>query len=150
MAQTKKKFPTYPKYKYLFPENPTEEDFRLAWKSIFDYYPEDCNVKYCDDYIGELYGRNLKNSGFWVRTPDGKLHMDGGFGEHTEEPVLEDNQNFYYSGIGCDWDEDMNGKRFYLIDKETNLPHDFLYVYSRGIINNYLNAQVNVLKKYIM
>jgi hypothetical protein len=135
----------YPKYKHLIPANPTEEEYRIAWKHIFGDYPENCEVTNVDGIL-EKCGKN--NVGYNVKTSYGMI-SHGGFSEHTEEPVLNDGQSYYYTGKGCTWDTDANDMRFYLINKDTKLPVHFHDVRAIETINNYLNAQLENAKKLI-
>lgn len=135
----------YLKYKHLIPTNPTEEEFRNAWKVVFGDYPENCEVKNLEGFLSKCSKDNI---GFSVMTPCGGM-SHGGFGEHTEEPVLHDGQSYYYPDCGCSWGIDANGIRFHLIDRHTKLPVEFRQVKAIETINNYFNTNMTLVNKFI-
>jgi hypothetical protein len=94
----------------LAPENPTEQQFCDAWKTIFDSPPSQCLI------VGAWH--DSRNDPLTVLTPSEKI-VRGGLGFHTEEPDLEPDQSFIYSGYGCPWSTDKNGDRFYLVDRQS-------------------------------
>lgn len=115
-------------WKSLIQENPNEQDFREAWKIIFEFYPEDCRLLsgFSDD----------RNTGFEVRTPKG-VYYHAGFGFHTDEPVLS-NKSVWFDGRGCNWGVDDNGDRFYYLNKQTKLPDDWKDAKSIEIIKRFI------------
>lgn len=100
-------FLDYPKWKHLIPESLTADQFNEAWVNYFGYRFDECAVE-----------RNP--GGLIIFTPN-EIIMSGGFVDHTETPLLAEDQTFYSYG-GCDWCVDQLGDRFYFINPETNLP----------------------------
>jgi len=100
-------------WKLLINTNPTREEFREAWKIIFEHYPEVCKII-------NFHGTGI-NIGFDVETPTAH-YSHGGFGYHTEVPILANPEDLYYCGCGCPWGIDTTGTRYYKIDEYTGLP----------------------------
>lgn len=131
----------YPKWKHLIPADPTQKEFNNAWQELFNCDYEDCTVDYGRQ---EIMGNKL-GSVLTITTPH-SLHFRGGFGEYTDDPVLRDNQWFYYIGAGCTWSVDAIGQRFRLIDSVTALPVDWQEVYNWEIIGRYKPFVVKLFK----
>lgn len=126
----------FPKWKHLVVGNPTIEDLKVSWKIVFKYYPHECRIE------GLTTGRN---TGFVIKTPTG-IHCHGGFGNHTEEPLLFE-ESIFYEGCGCTWGTDAMGERYYKIDKSTMLPKDWDEVQAIEVIRRFMTNKINSLPK---
>lgn len=124
VAASSKKEPL--KWKSLIDQNPSEDDFKESWKRIFEFYPKDCVLVEVESGF---------NCGFTVLTPTTKM-SHGGFGEHTETPVLTKESVWHNGGIS--WGVDDNGTRFYYINKRTLLPVRWEQVKAIEIIKRYI------------
>lgn len=129
----------YPKWKHLIPAVPTHDEFKKAWRELFKYDFDDCTVEYGKQ---ELMGNKL-GSGLIVYTPN-STHLIGGFYGYTDEPVLKEEQSFYYPGAGVTWGVDAIGQYFKLIDLSTGLPSHWDEVYSHEIIKRYKPFMINL------
>lgn len=122
----------YPKWKHLVPAEPTDTEFKKAWWELFSHDYKDCTVEYGKQ---ELMGNKL-GTGLIVNTP-GALHLIGGFQEYTDEPILSEDQIFYYPGAGVTWGRDLIGQYFRLIDPKTGLPCYWQEAYSWEVVKRY-------------
>ncbi len=97
------------------------------------YYPEQCTITWthCD----------TRNQWFTIQLPNGITLNHGWFGEHTETP--DTNKSFFFSGYWPSWEVDNNEHRFYLIDKETGLPHNWENVKAVQTLKNYISNVVH-------
>lgn len=111
-------------------ENPDRQDFDVAWATVFGFKPADCVLL----SKGHLFGPS--NTGFAVETPNETI-FNGGFGEFTDTPRLKPGQDIYYSGCGCTWDTDEDGKRFYLVSKQTGKPLEYEEALATETIRRY-------------
>ncbi|MEE9374512.1 MAG: hypothetical protein V3V00_15765 [Saprospiraceae bacterium] len=103
--------------------NPTYDDFNKAWNVVFGYDFKKCTVE------GSVFG-------LAIRTPGG-LTVHGGFGFYTQTPRLENPDDIYYEGCGCDWDTDLEGNRYHKLDRSTGLPES-KEAYPFEIIKRYI------------
>lgn len=115
-------------WKQNIPSNPTYEDFNNAWMIVFGYNFNDCVVHSVENGV---------NTGFTVETPKG-ICMNGGFGNHTETPNIQDPDDIYYSGRGCTWGIDMDDVRYHKLDKATNMPVYFEEACAAEIVRRYI------------
>lgn len=122
----------YPKWKHLVPAEPTEKEFMQAWRELFKCDYDDCKVEYGkQELMGNILGRGLI-----VNTPK-DLHYCGDFQVYTDDPILGEQQCFYYPGAGCSWATDIIGQRFPLIDAKTALPRRWNEIYGWEVIKRY-------------
>lgn len=121
----------YPKWSMNLPEVITEDIFNMAWETLYGFNFNECEVEYGDC---QLFNIALKGS-LTVITPT-TAHIRP-IVDHTEEPVLAEDQTFYYCGAGCSWSTDLLGQRFYLIDPATMLPNDWNEVYAWEVVKRY-------------
>jgi hypothetical protein len=121
---------TMKRWKRFLNPNPTEQQFREAFKLLFKYYPEEC-------VFHEIINDGI-NFGFNLQSPT-TVHMNGGFGFHTDSPVLLDSKDEYYNG-GCSWGIDNEGRRFYKLDYKTGLPVDWEEVRAKETIRSWMTA----------
>jgi len=96
----------------LLPKNITEQMKLEAFETVFGYKLKDCTVLH------------VFPSGMSVNTPKCCIHI-GGLCYHTDEPELKDWDDLYYDGSGIDWGIDLNGNRYYKLNKKTGLPNNF-------------------------
>lgn len=131
----------YPKWKHLVAESPTEDEFLTAWRLLYEWSFYECKVQVSDAM--ELFGNNI-GCGAVIQTPDTE-YMDGRFLlNYTDEPVLSEDQTFYYD-VGTTWDTDLLGQRFCKISPETMWPVKFDEVLAHETINRYLNINKHLL-----
>lgn len=122
----------YPKWKQMIPENPTHEEFEKAWIDNFEFPFNECRIRY-----GETtFAGNSLGTGLTIHTPNGVI-FHGGFGCYTDEPVLSEEDIFFYQG-GCDWGIDMIGQKYYRIDAETMMPKNWAENRNNEIITRHL------------
>jgi hypothetical protein len=113
----------------LIDKFPSEEDYEKAWFRLFQYYPKDC-----------AYTLHTKGIGIIVSTPTTTWAHGGFIHEYTDEPTfLPPNMGCipWYSGCGCSWNIDDNGKPYHLIDKNSGFPVNWEEVQAIEIIKNY-------------
>lgn len=122
----------YPKWLHLVPEIPTEAEFNNAWLQKYEYPYLQCNVEFGEQFF---YGNSL-GSGFTIKTPK-SIFFEGGICEYTDEPVLSEDQFFYYEG-GCTWDTDLLGQRYLKINAGTLHPVNLSSCRNVMIIYRYL------------
>ena len=127
------------KWKHHVKDNPSYDDFKDSWRVVFD-----CGINECININANF---SDTNTGFTLTTPKG-LISHGGFGEHTETPRLENTSDIIYSGCGCTWGTDLDGIRYYEIDKSTKLPYRFESAKAietiRRYIANYTGLQADL------
>jgi len=131
------KLASYPKWKHLVPQDVSYEKFNESWKMIFEYPIEQCKAVSSQEIKGDEILSFLGKNSVIIKTPSG-THCNGGFGFYTDEPNLGGDTDFYYD-CGCTWAEDLDGNKFCLIDKQTNLPYEFEKVIAKEIIMKYIN-----------
>ena len=124
------------KWKSLVPEHPTLNEVSESWKYIFDYYPNECDIEGYESGV---------NTGFIVKTPWG-IHHHAGFGDHMENPSLKNKEEIFYENCGCDWGVDLNGNRYYKVDKSTGLPVNFERAKSIEIIRRFIGDNSENIK----
>jgi hypothetical protein len=112
---------------------PTYEDFDNAWRTVFEYSFNECTVLGVESGI---------NTGFTVQTPKG-MCKHGGFGDHIENPRLNNHSEIYYEGCGCTWDTDLDGVRYHKLDKNTNMPVYFEEACAVEVIRRYIANNQN-------
>lgn len=116
------------KWKWFVPLNPTVAEFEEAWKIIFEYPLKDCRIL-------NVYSDDL-NGGFEVETPTASI-SHGGFGYHTDSPILDDTKDLFYKGVGCTWGRDKEGNRFYKLDSWSYMPVDWDEAWAIEVIRNF-------------
>jgi hypothetical protein len=122
----------YPKWTQQIPIETSKWEFQSAWYDLFNAIYQDCKVEYGEQ---KLMG-NALGAGLSIYTPN-KAIMIGSFGVFTDEPVLSEEQTFYYEGAGCTWGIDLIGQRFWRIDPATMLPVDWTEAQNWEIIKRY-------------
>ena len=122
----------YPKWKYIIPSHPTEDEFKKSWKHLFRFDYENCKIEYGKQKLGD----NNLGSGLNILTPDCS-YMYGNFKKYTANPILHAGQGFYYPGSGITWGIDSLHQYFCLIDPKMGLPVYWDEVYNWEIIKNY-------------
>lgn len=123
----------YPKWRHLIPEEPSEDDFNSAWVQEFEYPYSDCHVEYGEQ---SFYGNSL-GSGHTIHTPKGVI-FHGGLCDYIDDPVLSEDETFYYTGAGCGWASDILGQRYLKIDPKSLMPVDWDSWRNKLIICRYL------------
>lgn len=113
----------YPKWKNLIPDMPTKEQIIQSFRIIFKCEPSEARIFFKDDDI-QVFTTSV-------------YHIHGGFGYHTENPILKNRKDIYYTGCGCTWGVDDDGIRYYKIDKDSNLPYRWREIYAQEILIKY-------------
>lgn len=137
----------YPKYLHLINQYPTEEEFREAWKVVYDFYPEECEFTF--DNPGSvrtptkrepesIFNRLFKRLHVSAFPPETRMCINGSFGGYIETPVVTNPDSLYYTGCGCTWDTDDNGDRFRLLDRKTGRPYSWEDAVAIETIKNYI------------
>jgi hypothetical protein len=70
---------------------------------------ESCLPKEKEVEMGEIFGQPCQ-----IKREGNAIIFDGSVGcEYTDNPRLKNQDDFYYSGCGCTWDTDLDGKRYW-------------------------------------
>ena len=70
---------------------------------------ESCLPKEKDIEMGEIFGQHCQ-----IKREGNAIIFDGSAGcEYTDNPRLSNPDDIYYSGCGCTWDTDLDGKRYW-------------------------------------
>lgn len=111
--QQGKRVPVPVSWKQYVPEDPTFQQFDEAWEFIFgDRFSHSEVMGVSEDELNTNINVKTKN----------KATLHGGFGYHTEEPLLLNEEDLYYGGSGCPWAHDLEGVRYHKVDPRTGLP----------------------------
>lgn len=66
----------------------------------------------------DIFGQHFSNK--QVRKVGNNLIIDGSKGVvYTNIPNLKNKEDLYYSGCGCTWDIDLDGNRYYKLNRKT-------------------------------
>lgn len=70
---------------------------------------ESCLPKEKEVEMGEIFGQPCQ-----IKREGNAIIFDGSVGcEYTDNPRLKNPDDLYYSGCGCTWDIDLDGKRYW-------------------------------------
>lgn len=70
---------------------------------------ENCLPKEKEVEMGEIFGQPCQ-----IKREGNAIIFDGSVGcEYTDNPRLKNQDDLYYSGCGCTWDTDLDGKRYW-------------------------------------
>lgn len=96
---------------------------------------ENCLPKTNEVEIGEIFGQKCQ-----IKREGNAIIFDGSVGcEYTDNPRLKNAYDLYYTGCGCTWDTDLDGKRYwkryspFITDK--NRPSEYRNLSIGDIIN---------------
>lgn len=117
----------YPKWKDTVPQVPTLEDFYNAF-----YFVN--KINFTDGEF--IFNNNPEQPSYTFTTKD--TAIVSGIPEYTDEPKLPPNETFYYRGVGCPWSVDLNGYRFYKVDKNTNKIKEIDKLICQEIVRRYI------------
>lgn len=119
----------YPRWLHKINQSPTKEEYIECFISIYNHHPDKCQIS-----IGEGGGE--------IVTPDEHV-IDGSYiDNYTDSPNIRFSKNFYYKGSGPDWDFDIDGKRYYLINILTQKPQNWNEIKKKRLIFNYHNKKL--------
>lgn len=99
----------------------------------------------------ELFGNTCE-----VKREGNTIIYDGSYGvEYTDTPRLENQDDIYYTGCGCTWDTDLDGKRYYkrycYAYIRESAREDYKHLEHNDIIDNDARLEyqvIKILKKY--
>lgn len=70
---------------------------------------ESCLPKEKEVEMGEIFGQPCQ-----IKREGNGIIFDGSVGlEYTDNPRLNNNDDLYYTGCGCTWGTDLDGKRYW-------------------------------------
>jgi hypothetical protein len=70
---------------------------------------ESCLPKEKEVEMGEIFGQPCQ-----IKREGKAIIFNGSVGcEYTDNPRLKNQDDLYYSGCGCTWDTDLDGKRYW-------------------------------------